>query len=94
MAQASKALPVITTLAVLVAAAALFNPSAERHRQQIQASVAERSPLAGVLGVGALAAFVSNYHSVGVASYTSIRGRTVSVGCMGMVFVLDAHKDL
>lgn len=94
MAQASKALPVITALAVLVAAAALFNPSAERHRQQIQTSVAERSPLAGVLGVGALAAFVSNYHSVGVASYTSIRGRTVSVGFMGMVFVLDSHKDL
>ena len=42
------------SVAVLVAAAALLNPSAERHRQQIQASVAERSPLAGVLGVGAL----------------------------------------
>jgi hypothetical protein len=29
-----------------------------------------------------------------VASYTSIRGRTVSVGVMGMVFVLDSHQDL
>ena len=46
------------------------------------------------LGLGALAAFVSNYHSLGVASYTSIRGRTVSVGVMGMVFVLDSRQDL
>ena len=94
MTQASKALQALAAVAVLVAAAALLNPSAERHRSQIQKTLAERSPLAGVLGLGALAAFVSNYHSVGVASYTSIRGRTVSVGVMGMVFVLDSHQDL
>jgi hypothetical protein len=94
MTQASKVLKPLAVAAVLVAAAALLNPSAERHRDQIQKTVAERSPLAGALGVGALAAFVSNYHSLGVASYTSIRGRTVSVGFMGMVFVLDSHKDL
>jgi hypothetical protein len=92
--KASRALQITATLAVLVAAAALLNPSAEQHRKRIQDAVAERSPLAGALGVGALAAFVSNYHSVGLASYTSIRGRTVSVGFMGMVFVLDSHKDL
>lgn len=84
----------LAALAVVVALAAVSNPSAERHRVQIKAQVAERSPLAGALGVGALAAFVSNYHSLGVASYTSIRGKTVSVGFMGMVFVLDAYKDL
>lgn len=94
MTQASKVLKPLAVAAVLVAAAALLNPSAERHRDQIEKTVAERSPLAGALGVGALAAFVSNYHSLGVASYTSIRGRTVSVGFMGMVFVLDSHKDL
>ncbi len=94
MTQASKVLKPLAVAAVLVAAAALLNPSAERHRDQIQKTVAERSPLAGALGVGALAAFVSNYHSLGVASYTSIRGRTVSVGFMGMVFVLDSHKGL
>ena len=94
MTQASKALQALAAVAVLVAAAALLNPSAERHRSQIQKTLAERSPLAGALGLGALAAFVSNYHSLGVASYTSIRGRTVSVGFMGMVFVLDSHQDL
>ncbi len=78
------------TGAIVLAAFAL-NPSAEQHRTQIKASVAERSPLAGILGVGALTAFASNYHSLGVASYTSIQDRTVSFGFLGMVFVLDSH---
>ncbi len=78
------------TGAIVLAAIAL-NPSAQRHRDQIKASVAERSPLAGILGVGALTAFASNYHSVGVASYTSIQDKTVSFGLLGMVFVLDSH---
>ena len=94
MTQASKALQALPAVAALVAPAPLPNPSAERHLRQTQKTLAERSPLAGALGLGALAAFVSNYHSLGVASYTSIRGRTVSVGFMGMVFVLDSHKDL
>ena len=84
---------VAITGAIAIAAFAL-NPSAERHRNEIQASIAERSPLAGLLGVGALAAFASNYHSLGLASYTSIHNKTVSVGFLGMVFVIDSHKDL
>lgn len=78
----------------IVAAAVAFNPSAQKHRNQIKESIAERSPLAGILGVGALAAFASNYHSIGVASYTSIRGKTISFGFLGMVFVIDSHEDL
>ena len=54
MTQASKALQALAAVAVLVAAAALLNPSAERHRSQIQKTLAERSPLAGALGLGAL----------------------------------------
>lgn len=81
-------------LACIVLVAAVFlNPSAERHRTRIMDSVAERSPLAGLLGVEAFTAFASSYHSVGVASYTSINGRTVSVGLFGMVFVLDTQTD-
>jgi hypothetical protein len=87
-------LKIVAVVAALVAAAALLNPSAERHRTRIQQAVAERSPLAGALGVGALAAFVSSYHSLGLASYTSIRGHTVSIGFMGVVLVLDSQKDL
>lgn len=55
--------------------------------------IAERSPLASVLGIGALTAFTSTYHPFGIASYTTVNERTVSVGALGMVFVLEPKKD-
>ena len=73
----------------LVAAAFVLNPSPEQHRSEIRTAVAERSPLAAVLGVGALTAFASTYHPLGIASYTTVNGRTVSIGAFGMVFVLQ-----
>jgi len=78
--------------ATLTAALFVLNPSADQHRSRIQEAVAERSPLAGVLGVGALAAFTSTYHPLGVASYTTVNGRTLSVGALGMVFVINPVK--
>jgi hypothetical protein len=75
--------------AAVLAAAVFLNPSPDRHREKIRASVAQRSPLAGALGVGALAAFVSTYHSLGVASYTTVKDKTLSIGVLGMVFVLE-----
>ena len=75
------------------AAAFLLNPSPDRHREHIQETVAERSPLAGALGIGALKAFASEYHSLGVASYTTVNEHTLSVGALGMVFVLQPSKD-
>jgi len=55
--------------------------------------VAERSPIAGALGLGALAAFSSSYHPLGVASYTQVGERTVSIGFLGMVFVLPGALE-
>lgn len=75
-------------LLVLVLAAVL-NPSPERHRASIKEAIGERSPVAGMLGVGALAAFASSYRSLGVASYTTVGDRTLSVGAFGLVFVAD-----
>lgn len=79
------------TLAALLAVvlAWLLNPSAERHRTSIRAAVAERSPIAGALGLGALSAFASNYRSLGVASYTRVQDKLLSVGAFGVVVVLD-----
>ena len=74
---------------VLVGLAVLSNPSPERHREKIKAAVAERSQLAGLLRLGDLAAFASSYNSVGVASYTLMNDRRLSVGMFGMVFVGD-----
>jgi len=76
------------TAAVFVAAIAL-NPSADKHREKIRQATAERSPIAGALGLGALTAFVSSYHSWGVASYTTANDQVLSVGVFGMVFVRE-----
>ncbi len=79
-------------LALLVAAFAL-NPSADRHREVVKATVAERSPIAGALGLGALAAFASTYRNYGVASTTEVNGRVLSVGAFGMVFVMQGERS-
>ncbi len=75
--------------AAVVALAFLLNPSAERHREQIRAKLAERSPIAGALGLGRMAAFVSTYHPLGVASYTTVGDKTMSIGAFGIVVVLE-----
>ncbi len=77
----------------VTAAAFLFNPSPEQHRARIKEVIAERSPLAGAVGIGALTAFASTYHQLGVASYTTVKDRTVSIGALGMVFVLKQEHD-
>jgi hypothetical protein len=83
----------IALTAIVVALAFALNPSPEQHRAKIKAAVAERSPIAGALGVGALAAFASTYHPLGVASYTTVNDRTVSWGAFGMVFFIQPSKD-
>jgi hypothetical protein len=80
-------------VAVLVAAAALLNPSPERHRDEIRRALAQRSALAALLHLGDLAAFVSNYHSLGLASYTTANGRVLSVGAFGVVIVPDSSTQ-
>lgn len=85
----SKATTPILLVAVALVAAYPLNPSAEKHRARIKEAVAERSQLESVLGVGQLTAFASRYHSLGVASYTTVGDKTVSIGAYGMVFVTD-----
>jgi hypothetical protein len=76
----------------VTAAAFVFNPSPEQHRARIKEAIAKRSPLEAAVGIGALTAFASTYHQLGVISYTTVKDRTVSVGALGMVFVLDPPK--
>ena len=82
----NKLVPLLAAGAILVLAF-LLNPSPERHRLKIKEVTGERSPIAGMLGLGALTAFASNYHSLGVASYTKAGDRVLSVGALGVVFV-------
>ena len=79
----------VVPVAALVAAALVLNPSPERHREAIKEAIADRSPLAGLLRLGSLAAFASTYHSLGVASYTTAGEQTLSIGAFGMVFVVQ-----
>ena len=86
---------VVAAIAALVAVALgfLLNPSPERHREEIRKAMAERSPIAAVLGLGAITAFVSTYHPLGVASYTTVNDRVVSVGAFGMVFFIEPSPE-
>ncbi|MBI3094851.1 MAG: hypothetical protein HYY97_08275 [Rhodocyclales bacterium] len=86
---------IVSAIAALIVVALAFalNPSPEKHREEIRKIMAERSPIAAVLGLGAITAFVSNYHSLGVASYTKVSDRVVSVGAFGMVFFIEPSKD-
>jgi hypothetical protein len=88
-----KSLVLITIAAVLIALAVLLNPSHERHRSKIKEVIAERTPIAGALGLGALTAFTSTYHSWGVASFTTVNDRTVSMGALGIVYVTQSPSD-
>lgn len=72
---------------VVLALAFLLNPSADKHREKIKAAVAERSQLERLLGIGQLTSFASRYHSLGVASYTTVGDEVVSVGAFGLVVV-------
>lgn len=83
---------VVLIIAVLVAAAALLNPSAEQHRTKIRETVAERSQLATLLRLGDLTAFVSEYHSLGIASYTKVDDEVTSIGAFGVVTVLEGSE--
>lgn len=87
--------PAISAIAALVVVALAFalNPSPERHRDQIRKAIAERSPIAGLLGLGAITAFVSTYHPLGVASYTTVDDRVVSVGAFGMVLYIQLAAE-
>ncbi len=79
-----------SSIALAIALAFVLNPTAQKHRDAIRAAVSDRSPVAGALGLGALTAFTSTYESWGVCSFTTVNGRTISIGAFGMVHVRDA----
>ena len=83
----TKTLRILAIAAAALVLALVLNPSAEQHRSRIKAAIADRSPLAGAIGIGSLTAFASTYHTLGVASYTKAGERTLSYGAFGMVFV-------
>lgn len=84
----AKPIPLIVA-AGAIALAVVLNPSADKHREKITETIAARSQLERVLGLGHLTSFVSQYHSLGVASYTTVNDKISSIGIYGLVFVTD-----
>ena len=84
----SKVASIVVTAAV-VALAFVLNPSPDRHREKIKQVIAERSQIERVFGIGLLTSFASKYHSLGIASYTTVDDKLTSYGAFGMVFVAD-----
>ena len=75
--------------AIVIALAFILNPSPDKHREKIKDLVGQRSLLDRTFRVGQFIAFASTYHSLGVASYTTVNEKTTSIGFMGMVFVME-----
>lgn len=82
-----KSMKTLIAVAIAIALAFALNPSAEKHRDKIKTAIAERSQIERILGIGQLTSFVSTYHSLGVASYTTVNEKVTSIGVFGMVFV-------
>lgn len=80
-------LRLVVVLLALVGAASLLNPSPDAHRAKLKSAVAERSALASLLRLGDLTAFASRYHSLVVASYTTLDDDVLTVGAFGIVWV-------
>ncbi|MDD5364597.1 MAG: hypothetical protein PHR30_04595 [Gallionellaceae bacterium] len=64
------------------------NPSHEKHKEAIRNYIAQQAPIASVLGIGRVAAWATEYKSYGIVSITEDGGRTISIGALGMVFVV------
>ena len=80
----------LRTAAIIVAAvvaAVAFNPDEARHDRAIRDDVARQSSVASMLGGGRVMGWLTRYHSVGVASYTEVDDKVISVGAFGLVFV-------
>lgn len=77
----------IACVVLLTVVAFFTNPGPDAHRDKLKAEIGARSQLAAVLRLGSLAAFVSEYHTLGLASYATVNGRTVTYGAFGIVYV-------
>ena len=81
---------VVLGIAILLA---VTNPSVEVHRDAIARDIAQRSPVAGAVGLGALGARLPIYHSAVLGSYTTSGDDVTSIGALGMAWVVDIEAD-
>jgi hypothetical protein len=75
----------------LTAAVFLLNPDVDAHREAIKAQTAVENPLAAAIGLGVLKGLALEYHSIGVASWTTREDRVITYGAFGTVWVAAAE---
>jgi hypothetical protein len=82
---AGKAIAVMLAVLILV----LSNPSKEQHRDAFRGAVRRELPLASLLGAGRVASWLTDYHSLGVASFSTLDGSVVTFGAFGIVWAAE-----
>lgn len=82
---ASKSIRGIVAVLCLVALAVLSNPRKSRHDRAIQRDMKKSHPVASFFGAGSLASAMAEYHSIGVAFYTTLDDEIATVGAFGVV---------
>ena len=86
----------IGIIVLILLAALITSPNAEKHKSSINREFKGENPLAGVLGGGKLFSEMVDYHEGYLFSYTTFRDETVSLGLFGNTFVfkdLDINGD-
>jgi hypothetical protein len=94
MAESSSSSPILSIIVVLLVAIllAVTNPSAETHRKAIASEYKRERPVAGAVGLGAIGAAVSTYHSFVLGSYTTEGDEITSIGALGFVQVPEPRS--
>jgi len=73
--------------AAVTAAVFVLNPDVDAHREAIKAQTAVDNPLAAAIGLGTLKGLALEYHSVGVASWTTRDDQMLTWGAFGKVWI-------
>lgn len=73
--------------AAVTAAVFLLNPDVDAHREAIKAQTAVDNPLAAAIGLGTLKGLAIEYHSIGVASWTTRENEVITWGALGNVWI-------
>ncbi len=78
---------------VLMAVAALTNPSHSSHREKIKDTFKAENPLISAVGGGEVFTRLVDYHSYIIYSKTTLDDETVSTGLFGVVWVNNVNIE-
>lgn len=77
---------------LILGAMVVLNPTAEKHKEKINAQVKGDKPLIGAIGGGKLLGALTQYNNYYLFSTTDIEGERISFGLLGIVVVEDIDK--